>query len=47
MTDPDEILESFLMQYYSEHQPPEEILINFNLDNIKILREAITDESGV
>ena len=47
MTDPDEILESFLMQYYSEHQPPEEILINFNLDNIKILREAITDESRV
>jgi len=35
------------MQYYSEHQPPEEILINFNLENIKLLREAISDESGI
>jgi len=45
MAHPEEVLESFLMQYYSEHQSPREILINIKLTNIKLLTETISSQS--
>ena len=44
MADAQEVIESFLMQYYTEHQPPKEILINIKLKNLRLLQEALSDE---
>ena len=43
MADAQEVIESFLMQYYTDHQPPKEILINIKLENLKLLQEALSD----
>jgi len=43
MADAQEVIESFLMQYYTDHQPPKEILINIKLNNLKLLQEALSD----
>ena len=45
MADAQEVIESFLMQYYTVYQPPKEILLNIKLDNLRLLQEALSDES--
>ena len=45
MADAQEVIESFLMQYYTVYQPPKEILLNIKLENLRLLQEAISDES--
>ena len=45
MADAQEVIESFLMQYYTVYQPPKEILLNIKLENLRLLQEALSDES--
>jgi len=45
MADAQEVIESFLMQYYTMYQPPKEILLNIKLENLRLLQEALSDES--
>ena len=45
MADAQEVIESFLMQYYTVYQPPREILLNIKLENLRLLQEALSDES--
>jgi excinuclease ABC subunit C len=44
MADAQEVIESFLMQYYTMYQPPKEILLNIKLENLRLLQEALSDE---
>ena len=45
MADAQEVIESFLMQHYTVYQPPKEILLNIKLENLRLLQEALSDES--
>ncbi|MBU6379113.1 MAG: excinuclease ABC subunit UvrC [Gammaproteobacteria bacterium] len=44
--DPPEALSSFLMQYYSEQEPPAEIYTNLALEDAASLGEALTPRAG-
>jgi excinuclease ABC subunit C len=41
-----EVLESFLMQYYLEHDVPNEIIINQKIDHLKTIQEVLSEKTN-
>ena len=41
-----EVLESFLMQYYLEKDPPSEIIMDSKIDHLKAIQEALSEGIG-
>ena len=45
-TEPGEVLEAFLVQFYDNKTPPRQILLSHPVDNIDLLEQALTDKLG-
>ncbi|MBA3813478.1 MAG: excinuclease ABC subunit UvrC [Alphaproteobacteria bacterium] len=44
---PEEIMEAYLAQFYADAPPPEEILLNVSLPNLKLITEAVSQKAGM
>ena len=44
--EPEEVLASFVMQYYASQEPPPEVLVNRKLEDAESLSQALTSRSG-
>lgn len=45
-TSPEDVLTSFLTQFYNDHQPPELVLINYDLEDKNLLQNAFHEKYG-
>jgi len=45
-TEPGEVLEAFLAQFYDTKSPPRQILLNHPVDNVDLLEDALTAKLG-
>ena len=42
----EEVLESFLMQYYLEHDVPNEVIINHKIDHLETIQEVLSEKTN-
>ncbi len=46
LAEPDELLASFVTQYYLAHEPPDEIILDRSLDDAELIAASISQQAG-